>query len=168
MGLLFTLNARADFLFEPYVGFEMAKFKPSGGSSKDSTGITFGGRFGYIFASEFQLGVDYMAGTWWDDASPKDDIRPNNLGIFVGYKFPTMVRLYGVYFFNEEYIFKNNNSSTDYEGTEFKLGVGITELPVINLNVEYAWGTLDRANGNSTNDVKVTYLGVLISVPLTF
>ncbi len=165
---LFFLSPAAsatDVLIEPYLGYHWSKFS-FGNSTPDATGLTFGGRFGGDF-QDFQFGLDYMTGSWKDDQNPSDSITPGNFGVFVGYKFPEMTRFYATYFFNEQYKFSNGGSTT-YDGTEFRFGVGITTLPVININFEYGSGTIANANGHSISAALVSYFGLVISAPFEF
>lgn len=167
--MIFTSSAWAtDLLIEPYLSYTIAaKFKESS-KTPTADGLTYGGRLGGDYMN-FQFGVDYMTGNWSDDQSPSDTITPSNFGIFFGFKFPAMIRVYGDYFFNEEYKFKSSSGSNNYEGTEFKFGLGITTLPLVNINLEYGMGTLTTDNGTTMNqNIKVTYYGIGLSVPLEF
>jgi hypothetical protein len=169
--LLFSSQAHADtkFYLEPYLGYHTnAEFHFSAGNSPSASGLTYGGRVGADYMN-LLLGLDYMSGSWTDDASPKDTITPGNLGFFVGYVFPAMVKVYGTYFFADKYKFSNSQGTDNYGGTEIKLGIGLTSLPVITVNFEYAFGKLTTDNGNTmSNSADVSYFGLVIGLPLEF
>lgn len=166
--LVISWSASAtDLLIEPYLGYHVGKFTEPN-KTPTSTGLTYGGRLGGDF-NNFQFGIDYMTGNWTDDQKPQDTITPSNFGIFLGFKFPAILRIYGSYFFNEQYKFKNSNGSDNYDGTEFRFGLGITTLPIVNINFEYGFGTLTTDNGTTMNQTwKVAYYGLALSVPLEF
>lgn len=165
--LFFSLRAHAtDLLIEPYLSYTIAAKYAESNKTPTANGLTYGARLGGDYMN-FQFGVDYMTGSWTDDQSPQDTITPSNLGIFLGFKFPAMIRIYGDYFFNEEYKFKNSGGSHNYEGTEFRFGLGITSLPIVDINFEYGMGTLTTDNGNTMNQtIKVTYYGLGLSFPI--
>ena len=159
----FSSHATAIYL-EPYLGYHTnAEFKFSG-NTESASGLTYGGRFGGDYM-KFIFGLDYMTGSW---SSSRNTIVPSNIGLFAGYIFPEMMKVYLTYFFDEKYKFSGNNSSVDYGGTEFKLGLGFTTLPVVTINIEYGFGTLNKSNGSPMNDVKVSYFGLVVGVPFEF
>ncbi len=164
----FTYRAHADFLLEPYLGYHMGEWE-QGTSGEDMTGITYGGRVGYT-SMGLMAGVDYMMGMWEDESNPKNDVTPSDLGLFIGYNFPAMLRIYGVFGLdplNPTLKFKNTGGNTKYEGTTMKVGLGFKVMPVC-VNFEYILGTYDEANGNSmTTDLKTKMLGLTVSFPLT-
>lgn len=167
--LFFSCGARAtDLLIEPYLSYTVAAKYSEQNKTPTANGVTYGGRLGGDF-NGLQFGVDYMTGAWTDDQSPQDTITPSNFGAFLGFKFPAMLRVYGDYFFNEQYKFKNSGGSNNYEGTEFRFGLGITSLPIVEINIEYGTGSLTTDNGNTMNQtIKVNYYGLGLSCPFEF
>ncbi len=163
-------NAHAELLVEPYLGYHTGEWE-SGTSGEDMKGPTYGARLGYQ-GMGFMAGIDYMMGMWEDESNPKNDVTPSDLGIFVGYNFPVMMRIYGVFSpdpLNPSLKFKSNGSSAKYEGSTMKVGIGFTALPMVSINAEYIIGTYDEVNGNNlTTDLKTKMLGVTVSLPLTF
>jgi len=168
--LSFAPQSRADLLLEPYLGYHTGEWEIAG-NGEDMSGITYGARVGYKNMG-LMLGIDYMMGMWEDESNPKNDVTPNDLGLFVGYEAPMMVRFYGVLSpgpLNPELKFKNTGGSTKYEGSTMKFGIGFTALPMVAINVEYLLGTYDEADGNSMNqDLETKMLGLTVSLPLTF
>lgn len=164
LALLLTtgISSRADFLIEPYLGYHMGKFE-TGGVSEDSKGVTYGGRLGFSTLIGLQFGAEYMAGKWEADFNPKFKGDVSNLGVFVAYDFPILLRVFGSYFFDAE--IKDTNK---YEGSAMKLGVGLSPVPLIDINFEYITSTYDKLNGNSlASDAKSNMYGVSVSIPLT-
>lgn len=165
----YVSSASADILVEPYLGYYTGKYEV-GSTSEDFSGLGFGARVGYKHMLGLMLGLDYMTGKMEDKAAVKSDITPNQLGFFVGYEFPILLRVYGVYNFMDKTEGKNSTGTTKYEGDSgVKLGVGFTPLPLLSVNLEYGFSSYDEANGHSlspTFDTK--YYGLSVSLPLTF
>ncbi len=160
--VLGATNAQAGLLIEPYAGYHTGDFK-FGSTKYDFGGAAYGGRLGYSRLG-LQLGADYMAGKWTIDVDPSDfkgDI--NNLGAFIGYSFPILVRVYATYFFNSSI----KDSNTKYEGNTTRLGVGFSPLPFVDINLEYMTGTYDKVDGQSISGTKPKFdvYGVSLSVP---
>ncbi len=169
--LAFTTNAYADLLLEPYLGFHTGNWKQST-TEKDLSGPSFGARVGYQTMG-FMVGADYMTGLWKDKSNPANDVTPADLGLFVGYNFPIMLRAYLTYTpsaLTHSLKFKNSSGSSTYEeGSTMKLGVGFTALPLVSINLEYIMGKYSEVNGvNLTTDRETTLYGLTVSAPLTF
>lgn len=164
-----TAQVHADLLLEPYLGYHIGEWE-QGTSSKDMQGPTYGARVGYQGAG-LMLGVDYMSGMWEDEASPKNDVTPSDLGLFIGYNLPA-IRFYGVFSpdpLNPALRFKDSGGTTKYTGTTMKAGLGFTALPMVSINLEYIVGTYDEADGQDLNtNLKTKMLGATVSLPLKF
>lgn len=161
--------AQAGLLVEPYLGYHTGKIKQSGNPDSDVKGMSFGGRLGYQQMG-VMAGLDYMTGSWTTESSGyKFDVTPTQLGLFVGYSFPMMLRVYGVYSFQADGKIKNGalNYDQTQKGTGIKLGVGFTVMPLLSLNVEYLSATFTKdKNGNKLNpEVKNDLFGLTVSVP---
>lgn len=151
--------SHADFLIEPYLGYHMGNYEQSN-TEVDASGMVFGGRLGFSTLG-FQFGADYMGGEWSIDTDPDMDGTLSNLGVFVGYEFPIMLRVYGSYFFDAE--LKDTNK---LEGNMIRLGVGLSPFPMVDVNLEYATATYDKVNGASlANDAETSTYGVSVSIP---
>jgi hypothetical protein len=159
--LVVGAESQASFLIEPYLGYHMGKFEVSG-NKDDAKGTSYGGRLGFSQLG-FQFGADYMGGNWDIDSSPKFKASASNLGVFVGYDFPILLRVYGSYFFDS----KLKDSST-FEGNMIRLGVGFSPIPLLDINLEYLMGKYDKLNGSSLpSEAKLNMLGVTVSIPFT-
>lgn len=161
----FVSSAHADLLIEPYLGYHLGSYK-SGSTTTDQSGVSFGARLGYQQLG-FMAGLDYMTGKWTDKDTPKNDVTPSNLGLFVGYNFPVMLRAYGVYGIANSTKVESSGSSTKLEGSpQIKIGVGFTALPIVSINLEYMSATFDKANGNTfTPNITSSMYGVTVSAP---
>lgn len=168
--LFLSSQALADdqFFVEPYVGLYDAVFKSSTSNSPNVGGYGYGVRGGIGYYS-LQLGLDYMTGKMKDDQGPQDTVTPELLGVILAYKFPAYLRLYAEYFFNDKWTFDNGVATHSYEGTELRLGVGLTFIPYVNVNIEQTWGSLDKDNGSTmTNPYKTRISSITLSVPFEF
>ncbi len=169
MTLVFSaVQAHADVLFEPYLGYHMATISQTGAEDSKSKGVTLGARIGYETMG-FSIGGDYLTGMWKDDSDPANDLTPNDLGVFVGYEFPILVRAYAVYVPKAKMKFKNSAGSNDVEGNSIKIGIGYTGFPIIAINLEMIKSSYDKVDGVSlTNKIEASGYGLVISAPLTF
>ncbi len=158
--------AHADLLLEPYVGYFMGK-SDDGTTKTDFDGMAFGGRVGYQNLG-FMVGADYMTGKWTDDDDPSNDITPSMLGVFAGYNFPILLRVYGVYGITTKSKVESSGSSFELEGSSIRLGVGTTILPLVSVNLEYMTSSFDEFDGQAlTPEVKQTAYALTVSLPFT-
>jgi hypothetical protein len=165
----FLSSANAGVLLEPYVGYQTGKTKNSGVST-DFSGLDYGARVGWQQMG-FMLGLDFMTGKMTDKAkTPKsNDVTPQSFGVFVGYNFPVLLRVYGTYGFSNSVKLEQTGQSNKIEGSPLlKLGVGYNFLPLLSIALEYTTATYDEYNGTKmTNDTTSSAYGVSISVPFT-
>lgn len=170
--LAFVSSAHADLLLEPYLGYSTATLKMTGAEDSKSTGLVYGARVGYQMMG-LMVGLDYLTGAMKTDASPSADVTPSDLGIFVGYNFPVMLRVYGVYNLKAEAKSKSSAGNSDLkEGKGIKLGVGFTPLPLVSINLEYFQNEYDKVVSGGTTyttlNAKNGGYGLTVSLPLTF
>lgn len=165
-----SVPARADVLVEPYLGYHTGSWE-RGSADESMSGPTYGFRVGYQNMG-LMLGIDYFSGMWKDSSDPKNDVTPTDLGLFVGYNFPVMLRLYGVFSpepLNPTMKFKATGASSKYEGSSMKIGLGYMPMPKVSLNFEMHSGNYDELNGSPiTYELKTTMYGLTVSLPLTF
>jgi hypothetical protein len=170
--LYYTQSAKAGTLLEPYAGMVLnSKYVIDTGGDGDLSGTVVGGRLGFQ-----QLG--FMAGI--DGRRKSLEMKPKTgsdseytftqLGFFVGYDFPILLRVWGEYVFSLEGTDNadSDNKYTGGSGTVF--GVGYKIFPFISLNFEYsatATSTIETATTETTVDVNYqTYL-LSVSLPLS-
>ena len=165
--LVSYVPAHADLLLEPYAGYYFGD-SDDGSSKDDVTGPGFGARIGYQSLG-FMVGGDFMTGSWEADGNPKSDITPKVLGVFAGYNFPILLRVYGVYGLSTKSDVESSSGNFELTGDSIKLGVGTTILPFVSVNLEYITSTYDEADGQAlTPEIKQKIYGISVSLPLTF
>lgn len=158
--------AHAGVLFEPFVGFENGSYEV-GSSEGDVAGATYGARLGmttmgFMFGGEYSLTAGKRKP---DGATPDSDADLTDTGVFVGYEFPVMFRIYATYFVSSK--LDDENLNDDYKGTGTRIGIGYTGLPFIAINVEMINRTYDEYGSiDLTNDLKTSTFAVNISLPL--
>lgn len=127
---VFSVNAMAGFMIEPYVGVGQSATTVdlASQSSNEDSGQSFntaGARLGYSFLL-LSAGIDYeMMGV---DGDPL-----TNTSAFVGVDLPVLLRFYGKYVLS-------SNFDNDIDGLEFDsgyaIGAGFTGLPFVVINLE--------------------------------
>lgn len=163
--MLILPAANASLLLEPYLGYHLGSWS-QGGTSNNMNGVSYGGRVGLQHLG-LMGGIDFMGGNWTDKASPSNTVTPSDLGVFVGFNFPVMIRVYGMYGFNSALKFENSGTSDTYKGSDLKLGLGFTALPFVSINLEYITGTYTKHNaGTLTNNLTDSMFGLTVSLPL--
>jgi hypothetical protein len=173
LGLMLVINtATASLLIEPHVGYNISGSGDSGGVEYDYSGPQLGARLGYQNLG-FMTGLDYTRSSGEMDTKSSagkstQDFESNDLGVFVGYNFPILLRAWGTYYFTNT--MKLKGSGLELSGNTKELGVGFTALPFLSVNVMYRMVTHDEAKGSTgtvgiDRDYNEIVLGV--SLPLT-
>ena len=170
--LIYTKNSKAGTLLEPYAGMALSStYTIDGGGSGEISGTVVGGRLGFQ-----QLG--FMAGL--DGRRQSYEFKPNSgsdsevtftqLGFFVGYDFPILLRVWGQYVFsyNGE---DNDDADIKYTGgSGTVLGVGYKIFPFISVNLEYSntsTSTYESSAGEVDRDINYQSYLLSVSLPLS-
>jgi hypothetical protein len=140
-------------MLEPYVGYVL------GGNENEVAGTSqhdvdysspmLGARLGYR-ALGLMAGFEYnmLSTSWEDQVAPiaaDVDYKHSNMGIYVGYNFPIMLRVWGTYYFSSKAEVDSGSSAGDeYTGNGKVIGVGFTGLPFLSINLEYRTFTYDE------------------------
>lgn len=130
----------AGLLVEPVVGYNFINKVDVDGADdyKTGAGLGYGGRLGWQ-KSAFQFGLDYLHSDIDMGSGDFDaNVSTDEYGAFVGFEFPILFRVYGTYIFSadgETEIL--NQDVTLNSGTGWKLGVGFTLIPFIDINADY-------------------------------
>lgn len=166
------LSTQAGLLVEPVLGYSLGQqLDFSGGKNYDGgRGISYGGRLGYQ-TGPFQIGADYLQSSIDMDSSDFDENADiTEWAAFVGMEFPILLRAYAGYIFSAEGETEINNLNVDLEdGTGFKLGLGLTPLPFLDVNLEYRNGTFDEFKAGGLKVKKeVDYQAYMLSISLPF
>ncbi len=161
-------DAHASLLVEPFAGYEIGKIK-QGSQSDGLTGANYGARLGYESLG-FMIGGEYALGALRGNPSGGSnyDVSTTDAGIFVGYNFPILFRVYGTYYLLSTAT-DADISGGDIKGTGYRLGIGFTPLPFITLALEEVSRTYTK-QGSSSLGSNVTANSTLLTVtlPLTF
>lgn len=185
----FALNsAKAGIHIEPYLGYSLAgsgdvTFTNSKYDLSYSS-PTIGGRLGYSMLG-FMAGLDYSMQSFnlkseIGSTEYKDGVKKNQLGIFVGYELPILLRVWGTYFISSKLegddapavnqLIDRNDEFSD--GGGYALGVGFTGLPFVSLNLEYRTLEYDKyevsgvAASNYTEKLDLSEILFSVSLPL--
>ncbi len=177
---LFSVNTHADLLLEPYLGYAIGSGEMGSSFEYDYKTPQIGARVGYQMLG-VMAGVDYSMSTGKYDldtttvatgAETSTKYSKKQLGLFVGYNLPILLRVWGTYYLSastEDDIAPITKSS----GGGYALGAGFTGLPFVSLNLEYRTYSYDESETsgvttalNPESDFNEIFLSV--SLPLTF
>lgn len=180
---IFALPSFAGFMVEPYLAYDFSTTGKVRGNSSDAevttSAVTVGGRAGYKLPMKlwFALDLTYSNGQEkWDYTSAVLSDSSNTFNrtlafVDVGYDLPFFMRAWAGYAVYNQWQGKNTTSYTA-TGDAYKIGAGLTSLPLVSLNIEYTiynYRDFDQ-NGQkanlTTNDQSSIAIGV--SLPLSF
>ncbi len=147
--LLVTLSlanfASAGLLIEPQVGYVLSSkyngtISLSGPSNATlaadykASGAEYGARLGYQFLG-FMTGLNYghSSGTSKNSDGTSDDFKTTNMGAFVGFNAPILLRGWFAYNFSA----KSTYQTTDFKGSSTEAGLGFTGVPFLSINLIY-------------------------------
>lgn len=139
LAITYSTISHAGLLVEPVLGFNIAKDVSTNEKDYSSgQGVGYGGRLGYQ-AGPFQIGGDYLNSSLDMSSSDFDNnLKVQEYGAFVGFEFPILVRTYATYIFSTSGDTKINSENSNLNGGDgFKIGVGFTLLPLLDLNLDY-------------------------------
>lgn len=183
--MLSSVNANAGLLIEPHLGYNIHSSTTRGTDTIDYNGAQYGARLG-VQSFGLMGGLDYTHSSYTATTKPtsgtsdKDEKKRDELGLFVGYKFPVLVRAWFGYNFlaKETQTALGPTSGTKvgdfYKGHSTEIGIGFTGIPFVSLNLSYKMlsynKNFDPGNGmtsslNPKYEPKEIILGV--SFPLT-
>jgi hypothetical protein len=170
--LMLTNTSFASLLLEPHVGYNISGSGTNNGLEVDYSGPQYGARVGYQNFG-FMTGIDYTASSGEVDmklagVKTTQDFSTNDFGVFVGYNFPILIRVWGTYYFNNTMELKSSN--VEYSGNTKELGVGFTALPFLSVNVMYRMVTHDEVK-SSTGTASLSdynYNEIVLGVSLPF
>ncbi|PIK15916.1 outer membrane beta-barrel protein [Halobacteriovorax sp. JY17] len=188
--LLFTSQSFAGVLVEPFLGFGIGSGEyVSGAQTADNkyTGPQFGARLGYT-ALGFMGGLEYRktsgslsydkhsGGGVWANSGTDQDYSGTEIGAFIGYELPILLRAYVGYTFNTKWELDKNGTwigaaNDELSGNTTTLGVGFTGLPFVSLNVEFRMIELDKyknvsAGTETSADYSSNEVVLGVSLPL--
>jgi len=173
-------------LAEPYIGFNISgksnqqTYTNSSGNytySNKYNGPQMGARLGYdVLGLMGGISFNHAFYTLKEEnsgASTETDSKRNDIGIFIGYNLPLILRAWLGYSFSVK---ETLSASEDYKsGSAVELGVGYTALPFLSINLEiksFTYTTNHSATaGTDTTyspNVKTSELVLSVGAPLNF
>ena len=178
-------QAQARLMLEPVLGYELgstSKLETAGLDLGGKTsGVDLGLRVAYALPMMVWFGLDYsmMSDGKFAGEFPGTDgkVDRSNLYFDVGVDLPVLARVWAGYgLMNSTKLkFDSGGDTTLKNGTNIKLGVGFTALPLVSLNVEYFmhdYKDYDSSSGGSgsASDIWSTHKesGLLLSVSAPF
>lgn len=171
----FSSSAKAGFLLEPYLGIHVNSTYVNNDCSSNCdgslSGTALGGRAGFQQLG-FMFGVSGKRATFEVEDSTQGDLTTTTLGLFVGYDFPIMLRVWGEYLLTGTGVYTDDASNTQLNaGSGTTLGIGYKAFPFVSLNLEigsinFNELTSDTVSSQSMNTDFSTYL-LSVSIPLS-
>jgi len=175
---LFVGQTHASILVEPYLGLSIggqgkARIDSATYAYSFSSAI-YGGRVGYEYLGVMG-GIDYshqnftMTRVGSGGSTSKPTASRNQVGIFVGYDFPFLLRGWATYFLGGQMDLGSEKFSN---GKGLELGLGFKALPVLSFNlslrnIEYYKYTTTAPATYGTNKLKISEVIFAASIPLT-
>lgn len=174
---LTSFSAKASLLIEPHFGYNLHGSADVDVVTIKYNGTQYGARLG-VQSFGFMGGLDYTHSTFTSKASVptfgdfEADQKRDQLGVFVGYKFPILVRAWVGYYFSDKTTQTNDGTfgaKGDWmKGNGTEIGVGFTGLPFLSINLQYRMSTYDKADDGAMDPKFKTKEIVLgISAPFT-
>ena len=151
-------SAQASFLIEPYLGMHFNSEAEAGSVDDDLSGVGMGARFGWQNLG-LQLGANYKMATF--DFDDSGDADYDHFGLFAGYEFPILIRVWAEYVMSSTLDFDNGAEYDDASGST--LGVGYTGLPFVAINFEATNITYE----DNAGDLDLSTYMLSVSLPFT-
>tara|TARA_Y100000780_G_scaffold232591_1_gene267920 strand:- start:15381 stop:15959 length:579 start_codon:yes stop_codon:yes gene_type:complete len=174
---LFTFSSatQAGALIEPYLGYGIGSGDRNN-TDYDYNTPQFGARLGYQMLG-LMGGIDYSLAPEFDleaetaGSTSKIDTDKNQLGLFVGYEFPILLRAWATYYLSSKLETTSATATTEYSGGGYALGVGFTGLPFVSLNLEYRMFSYDEVEtgsfkGDLDPELELNEIFLSVSLPL--
>jgi opacity protein-like surface antigen len=187
--LLLSTNSNAGILIEPFLGygFGSGEHAQSGITTRETeeNGMQYGARLGYQFLG-IMGGLEYRktSGSYKFTgpssltslaAQPDADYSGTEVGAFIGYNLPILMRAYIGYTFSSKWELDGaswrGNTGDELSGSTTTFGVGFTGLPFVSLNLEYRMLSFDKftdvsnSNLETVVDESVNEIVLGVSVP---
>ena len=146
-------QSSAGLLLEPYLGYGLGMVEGVG-VDDTVTGSNFGARVGYqtfglMLGGVYEMTPSSTRTNTITDAETDYGSR-SMIGVFAGYDFPLFVRAWASYYLNISSEDKDGNDTSDSYDSATSVGVGLTFLPFVSLNIEYRM--IELAGSSSSFD----------------
>ncbi len=170
---LVSISANASLLIEPHLGYNLSGTGTASNYAFKYTSPEYGLKLGTQYLG-LMAGLDYTASTYTWTRTPGSDDKFNRgeLGLFVGYNLPILVRFWGAYYFSntatDQDSSGNTASGTEYKGNTKELGIGFTPIPFLSVNVIYRnVNFTTKPAGISIADLSISEFVLGVSCPIT-
>ena len=165
--MLASFAARAGLFIEPSVGYTTGLLSQSGVPGISTQTFIFGGRVGYQFV-DFKFGADYSMGLGsGKQMGDSATYKPTDLGFFLGYELPLSLKAYGSVFLDSKTKIQPTENPSYFSGRSFRLGIGLTALPLCSIIFEGTYRIYSKYNGvGLTKSIKGTTWGGSLSFSL--
>ena len=175
-----TLDANALLLLEPHLGYTLVGTGESSATPATMikhNGFQYGLRTGAMY-NGFMGGLDFTHSSFDQLTSGySNNFSRNEMGLFVGYNFPILIRVWTTY--NFSYNQEANSSSSlitsgsKYKGHSIELGAGYSGFPYVSLNAALRMITLDElttpsATTSLSGDLEINGREFVLSVSAPF
>jgi hypothetical protein len=172
-----SISANASLLLEPHVGYILNSDTTYQSINFKHTGPQYGARIGARVAG-LMGGLDFTHSTFTEKISGsgvevKTKQKRDDIGVFVGYNAPILLRAWVAYYFSSKQSQVENDSwgsIGDYsKGHATEIGVGFTPLPLISINLTYKMIAFNKdQDGTAINpNLKANEIALGVSLPLT-
>lgn len=145
--LLFSLHSFAGISIEPIIGYNLgSKLQVENGKDySGGKGIGYGGKFAFENDKSHGLafGLDYLKSDI-DISNLDQNVKTDDFGLYIGYKLPALLKFYGEYIFSSSGDTEAEGRHRNLAGTGWKLGVGTTIIPFIDMNLDYRKISYDK------------------------
>lgn len=179
IALLTSISANASFLIEPHLGYNIHSSTTWGNATVDYNGAQYGARLG-LQTLGLMGGFEYNHASYEKEVTAsgttsKADFGRNEMGLFVGYKFPILLRAWLGYNFSAKETQSTGGDINDYlKGSSTEIGIGYTGLPFLSLNLSYKMLSYDEfynAGNGTTSTLSTKFepkeIVIGISAPFT-
>jgi hypothetical protein len=172
-------SARAAVLVEPLLGYNFAAKVdgPGGNHYSGGNGLGYGGRVGFEKLG-FLIAADYLHSNLnMHNSDFSDKLQTNEYGAVVGFRLPILLKFYGGYIINATGTSSYGTGGVASQSAKFssghgyKLGVGWTLFPLLDINLEYRNLTFDDLKLGGVKNNRDTNMGawmVSVSLPIRF
>lgn len=172
-------TANASILIEPHVGYVASGGDSSfSGADYSYTGPQYGARLGLKHLG-LMGGFAYTHSTFSNKKtalgiSLTAKQKQDEMGVFVGYNAPILIRAWLGYFFSTKNTYTDNGHGANglfYKGNTTEIGLGFTPLPLLSLNVSYRMLSFDKVGAGgieATLSEKYEPKEIVVGVSLPF
>jgi hypothetical protein len=154
------------FLFEPAVAYSAGVLTQSGVYDIATQVVSVEGRVGYKI-SDFTMGLSYMMGFGTgEQMSNKKDVKPTDMGLYLGYDLYWGFQLFASYLFSAKTKIQSSENSGDFSGTGTRFGVAYYDFFLGTLMVEMISRKYTKYDGsNLAKSIQDSTTSVALSFP---